>query len=204
VWGEFRRARAFRRSEAEAVSSVQKMFEQSCIIPQNSKSHFLRNKIEHMMTVLHNIRSVYNVGSVFRTADAAGIEKIYLCGITPSPTDKYGRARQDFAKVSLGAEKSVEWEQVKSAARLIGNLKKQGRKIFAVEQDKNSIPYDKFKIGKKELKNAVFVFGNEVDGLPKGILKKSDKILEIPMRGKKESLNVSVAFGIITFHSNGS
>jgi tRNA G18 (ribose-2'-O)-methylase SpoU len=157
-----------------------------------------------MTAVLCDIRSVHNVGSIFRTADAAGIEKIYLCGITPSPVDKYGRARQDFIKVSLGAEKSVAWEKVFSTAGLLDKMKKQGHKIIAVEQDKNSIPYNKFKIGKKELKNAVFVFGNEVRGLSNSVLKKADKILEIPMRGKKESLNVSVSFGIITFHFNGA
>jgi tRNA G18 (ribose-2'-O)-methylase SpoU len=139
---------------------------------------------------------------MFRTADAVGIEKIYLCGITPSPKDKYGRERKDFIKVSLGAEKSVDWEQAKSTATLIDKMKKQGFKIFAIEQDKNSVPYNKFKIGKKELEKSVFIFGNEISGLSGQILKKADKILEIPMKGKKESLNVSVAFGIITFHFN--
>jgi tRNA G18 (ribose-2'-O)-methylase SpoU len=81
-------------------------------------------------------------------------------------------------------------------------MKKQGFKIFAIEQDKNSVPYNKFKIGKKELEKSVFIFGNEISGLSGQILKKADKILEIPMKGKKESLNVSVAFGIITFHFN--
>lgn len=160
--------------------------------------------MRNMIAVLCDVRSVYNAGSMFRTADAAGIKKIFLCGITPAPKDKYGRIRQDFIKVSLGAEKSVAWEQVKSTAKLIDKLKKQGHRIFAVEQDNNSVPYNKFKIGKKELEKAVFVFGNEVKGISKTILKKADKILEIPMRGKKESLNVSVSFGIITFHFNGA
>ena len=182
-----------------------------------------------MIAVLHNIRSVHNVGSIFRTADAAGIEKIYLCGITPAPIDKYGRARRDFAKVSLGAEKTVEWEQVKSTARLIDRLKKPARqspdssrcladgekyKILAVEQNKKSIPY--YKIPESYILNykSCLVFGNEVRGLPQSILKRADKILEIPMKNVmvrqthhprhsgrgKESLNVSVAFGIVIFH----
>ena len=172
--------------------------------PLIPRPNFLCDKIEYMIAVLHNIRSVYNAGSMFRTADAAGVEKIYLCGITPAPKDKYGRMRRDFVKVSLGAEKSVEWEKKYSTSRTLNDLKKQGYKIFAVEQDKNSVLYNKFKIGKKELKNSVFVFGNEVEGLPKSILEKADKILEMPMKGKKESLNVSVAFGIITFYFNGA
>jgi len=153
-----------------------------------------------MTVVLHNIRSVYNVGSIFRTADAAGIEKIYLCGITPAPVDRYGCLRQDFIKVSLGAEKSVEWEKFYSTSKLLGKLKKERYKILAVEQNKKSIPY--YKLSKSYVSNrkSCLVFGNEVNGLSPSVLKKADKILEIPMMGKKESLNVSVAFGIIAFH----
>lgn len=150
------------------------------------------------MAILHNIRSLHNVGSIFRTADAAGVEKIYLCGITPAPTDKFGKIRPQFAKVSLGAEKYVAWEKCASASRVIEKLKKDGYKIFAVEQAKNSIPYYKVKAKNLKLK-AAFVLGNEVRGLPKSILKRADKIIEIPMRGKKESLNVAVALGIVVF-----
>src|SRR3989338_4544510 len=94
-----------------------------------------------MIAILHNIRSLHNVGSIFRTADAAGIEKLYLCGITPEPVDRFGRFREQFTKVSLGAEKTVKWEKVKITANLIDKLKKEGYKIFAVEQSKNSTPY---------------------------------------------------------------
>lgn len=159
-----------------------------------------------MVVILDNIRSLYNVGSIFRTADAAGVEKIYLCGITPEPMDRFGKPRQQFIKVSLGAEKSVPWEGVKSASRLIDKLKKDGYKIFAVEQNKKSIPYYNYKMkpfSKAQGKNKnkiVLIFGNEVKGIPPAILKKCYKILEIPMRGKKESLNVSVAFGIVVFN----
>ena len=175
-----------------------------------------------MIIILDNIRSLYNVGSIFRTADAAGVEKIYLCGITPEPVDRFGKLRPQLAKVSLGAEKTVAWEYCKSASRLINKLKKESYKIpkprnagpgwqwqgrltiFAVEQDKKSIPYYKMKpFDKAQGKNKnelVLIFGNEVKGLSKSILKEADKILEIPMRGKKESLNVSVAFGIVVFH----
>lgn len=153
-----------------------------------------------MIIILYNIRSLYNVGSIFRTADAAGIEKIYLCGITPKPVDVFGRPREQLTKVSLGAENYVVWEKVKVASRLIDKLKKQNYKIFAIEQNKKSIPY--YKIPKSYILYSKFclVLGNEVRGLPSSILKKADKILEIPMKGKKESLNVSVAFGVVAFH----
>ena len=152
-----------------------------------------------MIVILDNIRSIQNVGSIFRTADAAGVEKVYLCGIAPEPADRFGRPRRQFVKVSLGAEKTVPWEKVKSASRLIDKLKKDGYKIFAIEQSKKSIPYYYQGAISRDSK-AALVFGNELRGLPPAILKKCDKILEIPMSGKKESLNVSVAFGIIIFH----
>ncbi len=153
-----------------------------------------------MILILHNIRSLYNVGSIFRTADAVGIKKIYLCGITPKPVDEFGRSREQLVKVSLGAEKYVGWEHFKSTARLIDRLKKDGYKIFAVEQSKKSIPYYKIKSYETKSRKIALVLGNEVKGLPLSILKKADKILEIPMKGRKESLNVAVAFGIVAFH----
>jgi len=156
-----------------------------------------------MIVILYNIRSLHNVGSIFRTADAAGVEKIYLCGITPAPIDEFGRPRLQLTKVSLGAEKYVKWEKVKSATRLIDKLKKENYKIFAIEQNKKSIPYYKVKISSNRLRlrpRVALVLGNEVKGLPLSILKRADKILEIPMYGKKESLNVAVAFGIVVFH----
>jgi tRNA G18 (ribose-2'-O)-methylase SpoU len=152
-----------------------------------------------MIIVLDNIRSLFNVGSIFRTADAVGVEKIYLCGITPEPIDRFGRIRPQLAKVALGAEKTVAWEHSKNTANLLRDLKKEKCKIFAVELDKKSIPYFKAKIKRVDLSKVVVVFGNEVDGISKNILKRVDKILEIPMAGKKESLNVSVSAGIVLF-----
>lgn len=152
-----------------------------------------------MIVILHNIRSLYNVGSIFRTADAAGCEKIYLCGITPSPVDVFGKPRPQMTKVSLAAEKYVKWEKVKAKGKLISDLKKSGYKIFAIEQNKKSMPYYKLKIKNLKQKTAL-ILGNEIKGLSASILKQADKILEIPMRGKKESLNVAVAFGIVVFH----
>lgn len=152
---------------------------------------------------MQNIRSLHNVGSIFRTADAAGVEKLYLCGITPGPIDQFGRFRPQLAKVSLGAEKTVAWEKRGSAnssratLKLIDELKSKGYKIFAIEQSKKSILYYKTSLTRQT--KAALVVGNEVRGLPPAILKKCDKILEIPMHGKKESLNVAVAFGIVVF-----
>lgn len=159
-----------------------------------------------MIVIFHNIRSLYNVGSIFRTADAVGVEKIYLCGITPKPVDEFGRPREQLIKVSLGAEKYIKWEYCKSTARLINKLKNSpiggGYKIFAIEQNKKSIPYYKVKCRMSDVRRqkVALVLGNEVKGLPKSILNRADKILEIPMKGKKESLNVAVAFGVVAFH----
>ncbi|MBI2035676.1 MAG: TrmH family RNA methyltransferase [Candidatus Liptonbacteria bacterium] len=158
--------------------------------------------------ILHNIRSLHNVGSIFRTADAVGVEKIYLCGITPAPLDRFGCARKQLIKVSLGAEKTVPWEYSRSAVSVIRKLKKDGYKIFVVEQNAKSIPYYKVKVRSSGLRKSqrtyevprvALVLGNEVSGLSPHILKLADKILEIPMLGRKESLNVAVAFGIVAY-----
>lgn len=147
------------------------------------------------IVVLHDIRSVQNVGSIFRTADALGIDKIYLSGFTPLPQDRFGRWRKDFSKTALGAEKTLSWEYIKNVSALLKKLKKEGFKIVAIEQDPTSCDYKKVKVTEKTL----FMVGNEVEGLSKKILKEADIIAEIPMKGKKESLNVAVSFGIALY-----
>jgi 23S rRNA (guanosine2251-2'-O)-methyltransferase len=149
-----------------------------------------------MVVVLHNIRSLHNVGSIFRTADAVGIEKIYLCGVTPRPLDEFGRVRSQLAKVSLGAEKYVSWDKIKSTTRLLDRLKKERYRVLAIEQHPKSVIFSQA----KKTKQIALILGSEVEGLPPPVLKKADQILEIPMFGKKESLNVSVAFGIVAYH----
>ena len=144
------------------------------------------------VVVLDNIRSVYNVGSVFRTSDALGIDKIYLCGCTPTPIDRFGRPRKDLAKVALGAEKDIASEYCLDTKEIIKKLKKEGFQIIAVEQDKKSVDFKKV----KTKYTTAIVMGNEVEGINKKILKLCDVIAEIPMKGNKESLNVSVSFGI--------
>src|SRR3989344_4142637 len=145
--------------------------------------------------IIHNIRSVENVGAMFRTADAAGVNKIYLTGYTPAPLDRFGRKRRDLVKSALGAEEFVSWEQKKSIFPLLAKLKREKYLIIAIEQDEKSIDYKKVRLKQKN----VFIVGAEVSGIPKNILQKCDVIAEIPMRGKKESLNVSVALGIVLF-----
>ena len=149
----------------------------------------------NIILILNDIRSVYNVGSIFRTADAAGISKIYLVGATPTPIDRFNRARKDVAKTALGAEKTMEWEYVKTIGTLLKKLKKENFYIVAVEQSENSVDYKKVKLFEK---TAIMV-GNEVDGILPKVLSQCDCIAEIGMNGKKESLNVSVATGIVLF-----
>jgi tRNA G18 (ribose-2'-O)-methylase SpoU len=145
--------------------------------------------------ILHNIRSVYNVGSIFRTADAAGVSKIILSGYTPAPIDRFNQPRKDFSKVSLGAEKAVAWESARTLASAIKKLKREGFYIAAIEQDESSTPLFAFKAPEK----IALVLGNEVRGVSAASLKLCDAVLEIPMHGMKESLNVSVAAGIAMF-----
>ncbi len=145
--------------------------------------------------ILPDIRSSLNVGSIFRTADACGVSKIYLAGYTPAPVDQFGRADKQIAKTALGAEKNIPWEKAEGIDKLITKLKKEGFYIVAIEQAENSVDYKKVKAKAK----TAFLFGNEVEGISKTILKKCDVTAEIPMAGDKESLNVSVSAGVALF-----
>ncbi len=152
--------------------------------------------------ILDNIRSTYNVGSIFRTADCAGVSKIYLVGVTPDPIDRFGRVRKDIAKVALGAETTMPWEHVEDLSRLIKKIKKEGFKIVALEQDEKSVDYKKFKPACRQAGpkfHLALILGEEVSGIKQEILKLCDNIIEIPMAGEKESLNVSVAAGVTLF-----
>ena len=155
--------------------------------------------VSQIYLLLHNIRSTHNVGAIFRTADAVGVAKIHISGITPAPIDRFGRARSDISKASLGAEKTVAWESVADVVALIEKLKKEKFKIVALEQDMKSINYRDVKGKMKEGQGILVILGNEVDGIEKEILDLCDDIAEIPMHGSKESLNVSVATGIILY-----
>lgn len=145
--------------------------------------------------LLHNIRSGHNVGSIFRTADAAGVKHIYLSGYSPTPVDRFGRPHKEIGKTALGGELSVKWEYAISPVPVITRLKKAGWQIVGIEQDARAIEYRTFTVEQPTL----FVLGNEVNGISKGLRDRCDVLVEIPMHGKKESLNVSVAAGIVLF-----
>jgi len=157
------------------------------------KKHKFTNKF---VVILDNIRSAQNVGSIFRTSDASGIDRLYLCGITPTPYPQRGVDR--VSKTSLGAEKNVDWEYYDQTWELIEKLKKENYKIVALEISENAIDYKNFS---PEFPIAL-VLGNEVKGLDENILSQADTVLSLPMHGSKESLNVSVAFGIIAYKIN--
>lgn len=166
----------------------------------------LKKNDRESILILHNIRSNHNVGSLFRTAECAEIEKIILTGYTPAPLDKFGREVKEISKTALGAQNIVKWEKIKNINKVLENLLGEKFQIIAIEQAPNAKDYKKITVKNK----VAFILGNEVKGLSKEILKKCDIVAEIPMRGKlarnrlkndvgKESLNVSVAGGVAIF-----
>lgn len=145
--------------------------------------------------VLYNIRSSYNVGAIFRTADAVGVDKIFLVGVTPCPLDKFKRVNAKISKSALGAEVSVAWEYRKTISPLLKKFKKDEVEVIALEQSPNSIDYKKIKL----IGSWALILGEETKGLEENVLKQCDVVAEIPMAGSKESLNVSVAAGVALF-----
>jgi tRNA G18 (ribose-2'-O)-methylase SpoU len=141
--------------------------------------------------ICQNIRSLFNVGSIFRTADAFGVDKIFLTGITGKPP------RSEISKVALGAENYIPWEYHRQAARLIKKLKAEGVTIVALEQVKGKS--SDLNTWKPEFPLAL-ILGYEPVGLPKNLIDLADVVVEIPMYGQKESLNVGVAFGVAANH----
>ena len=148
-----------------------------------------------VVIILDNIRSAHNVGSIFRTADAAGVSKIYLCGVTPDPIDRFGRVQNDIAKVSLGAQKSVLWEHVSLTIECVMKLKEEGFYVVALEQTPQSVDYKKV----VTLPKTAIILGEETKGIPPEVVSLSDVVAQIPMKGTKESLNVATAFVIFLF-----
>jgi tRNA G18 (ribose-2'-O)-methylase SpoU len=140
--------------------------------------------------ICDNIRSLENIGSIFRTSDALGVSKIFLCGISGRPP------HHKISKTALGAEETIPFEYCKQTWRLIERLKRDKIKVVALEQDKRAIDISKFE---PSFPMALIV-GNEVDGVSKNILDRCDEIIFLPMLGKKESLNVSVAFGVAGYN----
>lgn len=144
-----------------------------------------------LIIVLDNIRSLNNIGSVFRTSDAFLIEKIYLCGITASPPHK------DIHKTALGSTDTVDWEYVENTKNLIEKLKAENIKICSIEQAENATMLNDFKV---ELNTKyALVFGNEVKGVHQDVVSASDMVIEIPQFGTKHSLNISVSCGVVVW-----
>lgn len=148
----------------------------------------LQEKIP-LVVVLDNVRSLHNVGSVFRTADAFLVEAVYLCGITSTPP------HAEIHKTALGAENSVEWKYFEDALKAVEELKKDGFTVLAIEQAEGSTMLDKFTLDNK--KKYAVILGNEVKGIQQSVVNLCDNCIEIPQFGTKHSLNVSVTAGII-------
>jgi 23S rRNA (guanosine2251-2'-O)-methyltransferase len=145
--------------------------------------------------ILHDIRSHYNVGAIFRSADGAGVDKMLLTGYTPDPLDRFGRVVPEILKTSLGASAMVPWVHYATTAEAVLALQAEGVSVVAVEQSRYSVSLYDF----VPPPNVAYIFGNEIEGVPAAILALCDTVLEIPMRGQKESLNVSVTAGIVLF-----
>ena len=145
-----------------------------------------------VVIVLDNIRSLFNVGAVFRTADAFRISAIHLCGITATPPHR------EIHKTALGATESVEWEYFEDVIISINSLREQGYKVYAIEQTDQSIEMGNWKLDAEE--KVAVVFGNEVKGVSESILPLAHACIEIPQYGTKHSLNVSVSAGIVIWN----
>ncbi|PCJ25806.1 MAG: RNA methyltransferase [Flavobacteriales bacterium] len=144
-----------------------------------------------IVIVLDNIRSLNNIGSVFRTADSFLIEAVYLCGITAQPPHR------EIQKTALGATETIEWEYFKSTVDAVTELKNKGYIISAIEQTENSTTLNNFKFSSKE--KLAIIFGNEVKGVEQDVINLSDTVIEIPQYGTKHSLNISVSVGIVVW-----
>jgi tRNA G18 (ribose-2'-O)-methylase SpoU len=142
-----------------------------------------------IIIVLDNIRSLNNIGSVFRTSDAFLVEKIYLCGFTAQPPHR------DINKTALGATETVDWEHQEDTLSLVRQLQEDGCKVFAIEQVEDSRMLNDFEVNKNE--KLVLVFGNEVDGVQQEVVNQCDGSIEIPQLGTKHSLNISVSAGVV-------
>lgn len=153
---------------------------------------------QELYIVAHDIRSLYNVGSLFRLSDGAGITKLFLTGVTGAPFDrvKYQRQRQQIAKTALEGLNNVTWEYAKDPMSIIDQMKKNGAAIVALEQTSNSQPYHQVAYPDK----LCIILGNEVDGVDRKLLDRCDLVAELPMYGAGKSLNVISAASILVYH----
>lgn len=158
-------------------------------LPRKTASEFKAARKTAITVILDNVRSLNNIGSIFRTADAFLIEKIYLCGITAAPPHR------DIQKTALGATETVSWEYSENVMQVVEQLKLDGWQVFSVEQAEKSIFLDSFEPQKGE--KYALVFGNEVKGVQQKVVSLSDGVLEIPQLGSKHSLNIAVSAGVV-------
>ena len=150
---------------------------------------------KNLIIILDNVRSAFNVGSIFRTADAAQNVEIFLCGLTPTPDNP------KIYKTSLGAEKTVKWKYFRNTLEAIKHLEKENIPIYSVELTKNSKHFQDFKYFENNQENIALVFGHEINGVSEPVLEKSKDCIYIPMKGKKESLNVGITASILIFEA---
>lgn len=146
--------------------------------------------------ILENIRSAHNVGAMFRTADGAGVSKIFLCGYTPTPTDRFGRVQEEIKKTSLGASETMDWEKVNECVEVAGRLHAEGVNVVAIEQTESSQTLGSLNLNG----DTAYVLGNEIDGVSAEVLEAADLVVQLPMLGDKESLNVSTTAGIVLYY----
>lgn len=151
--------------------------------------------LQRTVVCLHNIRSSYNVGAVFRNADAFGIREIFLSGFTPTPPSS------EISKTAIGAESNVSWKAFKKWEDCYRTLSKESAYLVGVEQTKTAIPLDSFRPQESMKKTLVYIFGNEVKGLDEEVLKQCHQHVIIPQFGEKHSLNISVSTGIVLYHT---
>ncbi|XKT74613.1 MAG: TrmH family RNA methyltransferase [Patescibacteria group bacterium UBA2163] len=145
--------------------------------------------------IINDVRSTHNVGSLFRTADGMGVKKVFLTGYTPHPVDRFGRKDMRIAKVALGAEESLAWESG-DIDTVITSLKEEGVTVVALEQTPGAVSLAAYTAAG----DTALIVGNEIDGVSETVCALADAVVEIPMKGKKESLNVSNAGAIALFH----
>ena len=176
---------------------ITKMIFYFCVMRKLANAELERKNIDEfkaadktpVIIILDDIRSLHNIGSVFRTSDAFLIEKIYLCGITATPPNK------EIHKTALGATDTVEWEYEKDILTALDHLKKENVSLFAIEQVENAVFLHDFQVENK--KRYALIFGNEVKGVSQEAIKKCDGVIEIPQLGTKHSLNIAVSAGIV-------
>ncbi len=158
-------------------------------LDRKSISEFKDAEKTPLIVVLDNVRSLNNIGSIFRTCDAFLVQKIYLCGITACPPHK------DIQKTALGATETVSWEYAEDTLEVLQKLKEQSIKIFAIEQAENAVMLDEFHPEAGD--HCAVVFGNEVKGVQQKVVNASDAVIEIPQLGSKHSLNIAVSAGVV-------